>query len=90
MNNLDKPELNEVDENEQFNEIANPDDENVILLGKGRIPSPLEEVLLEFGKELVKDSVTQSVEFNKTMLGLTATFSTLMASSFAKNSFASA
>jgi hypothetical protein len=53
-----------------------------IVVPDGRIPSPLEEVLLDLGKQMFKDSIAQSVEFNKTMLGLTATFATLMASSF--------
>jgi hypothetical protein len=57
-------------------------DESTIVIERGRMPSPLEEVLIDFGKNLIKDSVTQSIEFNKTMLSLTATFATLMASTF--------
>lgn len=53
-----------------------------IVVEYGRIPSPLEDSLLEFGKDLFRDSLAQSVEFHKTMLGLTATFATLMASVF--------
>jgi hypothetical protein len=56
--------------------------EETIVVARGRIPSPLEETLIDYGKDLIKDSVTQSVEFHKTMLGLTASFSTLMASAF--------
>ena len=65
------------------------DQEEEIVVARGRIPSPREETLIDFGKDLVKDSVTQSVEFNKTMLGLTATFATLMAASFGILAFGS-
>lgn len=58
-------------------------DESRIVVPRGRKLLPSEETLLELGKDLVKDSVTQALEFHKTMLGLTATFATLMASSFA-------
>ena len=64
------------------------ENENIVI-ERGRIPSPLEEALLDFGKNLVKDSVAQSVEFHKTMLGLTATFATLMASAFGILAFGS-
>jgi hypothetical protein len=43
----------------------------------------LDEAILEFGRSLYKDSLSLSLEFHKTMLGLTATFSTVMASVFA-------
>lgn len=58
-------------------------DESEIVITHGYIPSPSQKTLLEFGQDLVKDSVTLSIEFHKTMLGLTATFATLMASAFA-------
>ena len=54
-----------------------------VVVGRGRQLLPSEEALIEFGRNLVKDSLTQALDFHKTMLGLTATFATLMASSFA-------
>lgn len=55
---------------------------NELVVDTGRIPSPLEQALIDSSKDVVKGSIDQSREFHKTMLGLTATFSTLMASSF--------
>jgi hypothetical protein len=49
---------------------------------RGRTPTAIEEILFEFAKESIKNSVSQSIEFNKTMLSLTATFATLMATIF--------
>lgn len=54
-----------------------------IVIPRGRKLTESEKAMMEFGQDLIKDSVTQTVEFHKTMLGLTATFATLMASSFA-------
>jgi len=54
-----------------------------IVVERGRIPTPEEDALAEFAKELHKQSIETAVEFHKTMLGLTATFATLMSSAFA-------
>jgi hypothetical protein len=55
---------------------------DVIVIEEAQLLTPLDEALLDVGKDLIKESVNQSREFHKTMLGLTATFSTLMASFF--------
>lgn len=78
---MDK-ELQPESEEENLDTLEHLDREDTIIVSRGRIPSPSDEVLLDFGKDLIKLSVTQSVEFHKTMLGLTATFTTLMASIF--------
>jgi uncharacterized membrane protein YidH (DUF202 family) len=52
------------------------------IVTESRAPMLSDEILLDFGKTLINSSITQSIEFHKTMLGLTATFVTLMASSF--------
>jgi hypothetical protein len=53
----------------------------------GRMPTLTDDVLLEFGRKLIFDSIALATEFNKTMLGLTATFTTLMASLFSLLAF---
>lgn len=58
------------------------EDAGEIVVDIGRIPSPLEESLFDFGKDIIKSSIAQSLEFHKTMLGLTTTFTTLMASTY--------
>lgn len=64
----------EIDDVEQSN--------NMFVIDEAPVLSDLDDTLLDIAKGLRKDSVNQSREFHKTMLGLTATFSTLMASSF--------
>lgn len=56
--------------------------EESIIIPCGRAPSLYEEGLIEFGKSLFKGSIDQALAFHKTMLSLTATFTTLMASVF--------
>jgi hypothetical protein len=63
--------------------------ENKINIAIGRTPSLTDDVMLEFGKKLIFDSIILATEFNKTMLGLTATFATLMASFFSLLAFGS-
>ena len=41
---------------------------------KGRVPTPTESALLEYAKQLVLKSVETSLDFHKTMLGVSATF----------------
>jgi hypothetical protein len=53
-----------------------------IVIKRSRKLTSEDELLLDFGKDLVKNSISQSLDFHKTMLGLTATFATLMASAF--------
>jgi len=90
MSNSDAPvRENTVSQETSVNAQQPNDAGEKIVIAHSHIPSPLEETLIEFGKNLVKDSVSQSVEFNKTMLGLTATFVTLMASSFGLLAFGS-
>jgi hypothetical protein len=43
-----------------------------------RIPTPTELALLEYAKQLVLTSASTIVDFNKTMLGVTASFGTLI------------
>ncbi len=49
-----------------------------IKVGFARRASVLEEALLDFGKRLLERSVEEGVQFHRTMLGLSATFTTLM------------
>jgi hypothetical protein len=55
--------------------------EEIVVRGSRELTSS-EEALMEFSKKLVIESVSQALDFNKTMLQLTATFATLMATVF--------
>ncbi|MGZ5445758.1 MAG: hypothetical protein ACXW5U_31705 [Thermoanaerobaculia bacterium] len=44
----------------------------------GRMPTPTESALLEFGRQLIIKSAESSQEFHKTMLEVSATFGTLI------------
>jgi len=45
---------------------------------RGRLPTPIETALLEYGKQVTLSSVEVSVDFHKTMLQVSATFGTLI------------
>ncbi|MFA6162090.1 MAG: hypothetical protein WC685_01530 [Methylobacter sp.] len=47
---------------------------------EGRPPTPSEAALLEYGKQLMLKSVETALDFHKTMLGVSATFGTLVTS----------
>jgi hypothetical protein len=60
----------------------NTSQNDVVEIEEADVLGPSQVALIELGKDLIKDSINQSRDFHKTMLGLTATFSTLMASTF--------
>ncbi|MCC5094579.1 hypothetical protein JH314_11915 [Xanthomonas campestris] len=45
----------------------------------GRMPTPTEAALVEYGKQLLLKSTETALDFHKTMLGISATFGTLVA-----------
>ncbi len=45
----------------------------------GRLPTPTEAALAEYGKQILLKSVETALDFHKTMLGISATFGTLVA-----------
>lgn len=45
----------------------------------GRMPTPTEEALIEYGKQLLLKSTETALDFHKTMLGISASFGTLVA-----------
>lgn len=45
----------------------------------GRMPTPTEATLVEYGKQLLLKSTETALDFHKTMLGISATFGTLLA-----------
>ncbi|MCI1146518.1 hypothetical protein MOP98_12595 [Stenotrophomonas maltophilia] len=46
----------------------------------GRLATPTEAALLEYGRQLILKSADTALDFHKTMLGVSATFGTLVAS----------
>jgi hypothetical protein len=45
---------------------------------EARMPTPTEIALLEYGKQVLLKSVDTAIDFHKTMLGVSATFGTLI------------
>lgn len=45
----------------------------------GRLPTPTEAALTEYGRQILLKSVETALDFHKTMLGISATFGTLVA-----------
>lgn len=45
---------------------------------EARMPTPTELALLEYGKQVLLKSVDTAIDFHKTMLGVSATFGTLI------------
>lgn len=64
------------------NKPSQNDSEEEYIIKNSRIPSIADKALFELGKNLFQESLSLIIRFNKTMLGLTATFVTFMASSF--------
>jgi hypothetical protein len=66
---------------------AESSQDNVVLenvkVSAARLPQRSDEIILAIGDEILKGAIKQGIDFNKVMLGYTATFTTLMASIFA-------